>query len=128
MQRPGYARPLINVSLPDGIRGHAGSHGASAAMRPERLFWFNGRGKLMRMIVKGAMVAGLMALGACNNTPAENKADAIEANADAVADNMEEAADNMSNDAAADAMENKADAVEDAAENKADAIEANAAE
>ena len=36
----------------------------------------------MRMIVKGAMVAGLMALGACNsNTPAENKADAIEANA-----------------------------------------------
>jgi predicted small lipoprotein YifL len=36
----------------------------------------------MRMMVRGAMIAGLMTLGACGSkTPAENKADAVEANA-----------------------------------------------
>ena len=63
----------------------------------------------MRMIVKGAMVAGLMALGACNSSESEKAADNVEA----VADNQ------------ADALENKADAIDAKAENKADAIEAN---
>ena len=61
----------------------------------------------MKIIVKGAMVAGLMALGACNSSESERAADNVEA----VADNK------------ADALENKADAIEATAENKADAIE-----
>ena len=80
----------------------------------------------MKLIIKAAAGACLFALAACGgNTPAENKADAIEANGEAVADNLEAVADNMSNDAAADVLENKADAVEAAADNKADAVEAN---
>ena len=63
----------------------------------------------MRMIVKGAMVAGIMALGACNSSESEKAADNVEA----VAENK------------ADALENKADAIEEKAENKADAIEDN---
>ena len=79
----------------------------------------------MRMIVKGAMVGGLMALAACNNTPAENAADNVRESAENTADALDEAADNAATENGADALENKADAVRDAAENKADAIEAN---
>lgn len=79
----------------------------------------------MRMIVKGAMVAGLMALGACNSAESEKAADNIEAVADNQADALENQADNVEAVAEnkADALENKADAIEEAAENKADAVE-----
>ena len=79
----------------------------------------------MRMIVKGAMVAGLMALGACNSSESERAADNVEAVADNKADALEEAADNAATEVQADALENKADGIEAAAENKADAIEDN---
>lgn len=79
----------------------------------------------MRMIVKGAMVAGLMALGACNSSESEKAADNVEAVADNKADVLEEMADNAATENQADAFENKADVIEAVAENKADAIEAN---
>lgn len=81
----------------------------------------------MRMIVKGAMVAGLMALGACNNAASEKAADNIEAVADNQADALENQADAIEATAEnkADALENKADAIEENAEAKADAIEDN---
>ena len=79
----------------------------------------------MKIIVKGAMVAGLMALGACNNSASEQAADNVEAVGENKADVLDEAADNAATEAGADALENKADEVRDAAENTADAIEAN---
>jgi hypothetical protein len=76
------------------------------------------------MIVKGAMVASLMALGACNNTPAEKAADNVEAVSENQADVLEDKADNAATENQADALENKADAVRDAGDNKADAVRA----
>jgi uncharacterized membrane protein YqiK len=81
----------------------------------------------MKRLATALAVTSLLALGACNRTPAENKADnvreATENQAEAIdntADATREAADNQ-----ADATENQADAVRDAGENRADAIEAN---
>ena len=65
----------------------------------------------MRIIALGAVAAGLCALAACNQTPAENKADAIEANAENTADVIEDTAGNQ------------AEAVREEGENKADAVE-----
>jgi hypothetical protein len=79
----------------------------------------------MKMIVKGAMVASLMALGACNNSASEQAADNVEAVTENKADVIDEQADNAATENQADALENKADAVRAAGENKADAIEAN---
>ncbi len=73
---------------------------------------------MKKMMVLG-LAAGLAALSACNSTPRENAADAIEANAGAVADNLEAAADNATTDAAEDALENKADAVRETGDAKA---------
>ena len=52
----------------------------------------------MKLILKTAIAAGLLALGACNNhtDAGQNVAD----NAENVADNLEATADNVSNDAA----------------------------
>ena len=82
------------------------------------------KGTEMRVIYQAAVAAGLLALAACNNTPAEQAAENIEDNAEVVADNLEEAADNATNEATEDALENKADAVREDADNKADAVEA----
>jgi cell division septum initiation protein DivIVA len=54
----------------------------------------------MKLIIKAAAIgAGILALSACNNTPAENAADNLVENTEAVADNMvdnaEAVADNM---------------------------------
>lgn len=73
---------------------------------------------MKKMMVLG-LAAGLAALSACNSTPRENAADAIEANAGAVADNLEAAADNATTEAAEDALENKADAVRETGDAKA---------
>jgi hypothetical protein len=75
-----------------------------------------------------AVAAGLLALGACNRTPAENKAD----NARDAAANQEEAYDNQAAtirenaDNQAAVVENRGDAAREAGEKQADAIEANA--
>ncbi len=82
----------------------------------------------MKLIIKAAAIgAGIIALSACNQTPAENAADNVEAVTENAADNMEAAADNMTNETAADTMDNAADATRAAGENKAEAIEDNAA-
>ena len=75
-------------------------------------------------ILTSVAIAGLVALGACNNkTPAaENVAD----NYENVADNIEDVADNAATDNAQDVLENQADAVRATGENKADAIDATA--
>ena len=80
------------------------------------------KGNFMRIVALGAVAAGLVALAACNNTPAENKADAIEQNAENTADALEEQADNATTDATEDRLENQADAVRDQADNTTDAI------
>ncbi|HYG48598.1 MAG TPA: hypothetical protein VD846_11750 [Allosphingosinicella sp.] len=79
----------------------------------------------MRMIVRGAMVAGLMALGACNSSESEQAADNVEAVAGNQSDALDEAADNAATENQSDALENEADAGEEKAENEADAIEDN---
>jgi len=81
----------------------------------------------MKRLATALAVTSLLALGACNKSPAENKAenirDAAENNAVAIeneADATRAAGENQ-----ADATENRADAVRDAGENRADAVEAN---
>ena len=81
------------------------------------------KGNSMRTVALGAVAAGLFALAACNNTPAENKAENIEEAAEANAEALEEAAENAPTDAAEDSLENQAEAVEEAGENAADAVE-----
>jgi hypothetical protein len=81
----------------------------------------------MRRVATALAVTGLLALGACNRTTAENKAD----NAREAAENTAETWENKAEEARdagenrAEAMENKADAARDAGENRADAVEAN---
>jgi hypothetical protein len=65
--------------------------------------------------------AGLLAIAACNNTPAQNKAENIRDAAENTADQMEATGANI-----ADSYQNKAEAVRNNAENRADAVEANA--
>jgi hypothetical protein len=81
----------------------------------------------MKRLATALAVTSLLALGACNRTPAENNAaavrDATENKAEAIenqADATRDAAENQ-----ADATENRAEAVRDAGENAADAIESN---
>lgn len=74
----------------------------------------------MRILAQAAVAAGLLALAACNNTPAENAAQNVEMTAENVADNLEAAGDN-----AEASLDNQAEAVRTEGENKADAIEAN---
>ena len=70
------------------------------------------------------LLVGILALSACNNTPAEHNAQNIEENGEAVAenivDNAEAVAENITDNAHA-----VAENVEASAENKADAVEAN---
>ena len=82
------------------------------------------KGTEMKIIYQAAVAAGLLALAACNNTPAEQAADNIEENGEAAAENITDTAENVAENIT-DAAENKADAVEDAAENKADSARAN---
>lgn len=71
----------------------------------------------MRTVASVLAVAGLLALGACNKSPADKAADNVRAVADNVADNIQAAGDN-----AASALNNRADAVQNTASNRADAV------
>ncbi|HEY0412143.1 MAG TPA: hypothetical protein VGD66_03260 [Allosphingosinicella sp.] len=75
----------------------------------------------MKLIVKAAIGAGLIALAACSShtDAGQNVAD----NAENVADNLDAMSDNMSNGTASDALENQADATRAAGENQADAVD-----
>jgi hypothetical protein len=73
----------------------------------------------MKKLVALGLAAGLVSLGACNSSPAEQAADSVEAVADNIADNLEDQADNATTEAGAEALENQADAVEDQADNVA---------
>ncbi|HVQ09317.1 MAG TPA: hypothetical protein VMS43_12870 [Allosphingosinicella sp.] len=81
----------------------------------------------MKRLATALAVTSLLALGACNRTPAENKADnvreATENQAEAIDNQAEATRDAADNQATA--TENRADAVRDAGENRADAIESN---
>jgi hypothetical protein len=81
----------------------------------------------MRRVATALAVTALLALGACNRTAADNKAenarDAAENTAATYENKAEEARDTGEN--RAEAYENKADQARDAGENRADAVEAN---
>jgi len=97
---------------------------SSGALRPSLSapFVTLAKGYFMRIVALGA-VAAVFALAACNNsTPAENTADAIEANAENAADVLDEQADNAATDAGEEAIENQADTVRQEGENAADAV------
>lgn len=64
----------------------------------------------MKLFTTIVVAAGLIGLGACNNSPREQAADNIEANAEIAADNLEETADNATTETSEDRLENKADA------------------
>ena len=82
----------------------------------------------MKKINVLAVLAGVAALAACNNSAQEQAADNLEANAEMTADNLEAMADNAGTDAGADALENQADATRDAADNKAEDLRTNDAD
>ena len=77
----------------------------------------------MKILVKGAMVASLMALAACSGGGDDQAAENIESATDNEVEALENMADNTSNGAAADALDDRADAVEEAGEEKADAVD-----
>jgi len=79
----------------------------------------------MRILAQAAAAAGLLALAACNNTPAENAAANVEAVAENQADIIDDQAYNATNEVTEAGLENQAAAVRAEGENKADAIEAN---
>lgn len=81
----------------------------------------------MKGLATALAVTGLLALGACNRTPAENNAqgvrDAAENKAEVYENKAEEVRDTSEN--RAEGYENRADATREAGENRADSIEAN---
>jgi hypothetical protein len=74
----------------------------------------------MKIITTVATSFALCALAACNNSPAENAADSIEANAEMTADNLEVTADNATTDNGEAALQNQADATRAAGDNAAE--------
>ena len=83
------------------------------------------KGNFMRIVALGALAAGLFAIAACNNTPAENQAENIEEATENNVAALEEAADNATTEAAEQSLENQAEAVEQAGENQVQAVENN---
>lgn len=81
----------------------------------------------MRRVATALAVTGLLALGACNRTPAENNAQQVREEADNKAEGEENKAaeERETGDNRAEVHENKADTYRATGENEADAIEAN---
>lgn len=79
----------------------------------------------MKKLFVLAAAAGLISLGACNQSATEQAADNVEANAEAVADNLEDAADYANTEAAEDALENQADAVRNTGDMQAEDLRTN---
>jgi hypothetical protein len=108
-------------------RRTAECHAASGALRAngqERSFLGRQeKGKFMKILIKGAMVAGLMALAACGGGGDDQAAENVEAATENQVENLEAAADNATNESTEASLENQAEAVEQAGENKADAID-----
>ena len=73
------------------------------------------KGNSMKISALGALAVGVLALAACNNTPQENKADAVEANAENAADTLEATGANIEEN-----YQNQAEAVREEGQNKAD--------
>lgn len=82
----------------------------------------------MKKLTILAAAAGLLALGACNNTPQEQAADKIESNTEAMADNMEDMADGAATENAEDALENQADMTREMGQNQAEDMRTNDAD
>jgi hypothetical protein len=80
------------------------------------------RGYAMKIVALIASGACLISLGACNRTPAENKADKIEAAAENKADVLDQKADNASSDVMENRLQNQAENIRETAENKAEAV------
>ncbi|MBO9621879.1 MAG: hypothetical protein J7500_04120 [Sphingomonas sp.] len=74
----------------------------------------------MKILVKAACAAGLLALGACGGGADDRAAANIEAAGENQADALEAQADATNNDQLHDALEAKADNIEDAADAAAD--------
>jgi hypothetical protein len=79
------------------------------------------RGMIMKTTTVIAIALGVAALGACNKSATEQKADNIEANADNTADMIEANTDAAASNVDA-AGENAADAVRNAGDQKADEV------
>lgn len=79
----------------------------------------------MKKLMVPAAIAALALVSACNNTPAEQAADNIEANAEAMADNLEEMADNASTQSGEAMLENQADATRAMGDNMAEDMRTN---
>jgi hypothetical protein len=79
---------------------------------------------MKKLSILGAASA-LAMLAACNQTPAEQAADNIEANAEAVADNLEDMADNAATEAREEHLENRADAVRNMGDMQAEDMRTN---
>ena len=71
----------------------------------------------MKSIFAVSVAAGVLALAGCNQSPTEQKADAIEQNAEDTADALEEKSDTTSSEAVEEGLENRADEVRDAGAN-----------
>lgn len=79
----------------------------------------------MKIILKGAVAAGLFALAACGGGADDKAAQNIEDAAENQAAVLEGMAANTSNGAMADQLERRAEQVEEQGERKADAVDAN---
>ncbi len=79
----------------------------------------------MKILAKCLAAAGLLAIAACTDTPAEKAADNIEDAAENQADILEEQADNATNEVVEEALENQAEAVREAADVREDEMEDN---
>lgn len=76
----------------------------------------------MRLAHRLTLLAGVLALAACNQSGRDETAETVEENAEARAENIEEAAEDAPNEAVEANLENRADLVRNLGEESADAV------